>query len=786
MSGRASRPAASPRTRPATTRARGPRPPSRDGGPVPVRPARRAGVRPPPPVPEERGDPAPAVRGRGRDPATAGPRALRRRLLTGIAAAWLALPAAAQQEATILADDVLVEPGALTATGDVEVRHDGTVLTARSIRYDRETEGLTIEGPIRVDDGRGAVVTASAAALDADLEEGILNSARLTLDRQLQIAAAEVARIGDVSRLTRAVASSCHVCAGDPVPLWEIRAARVTYDEAAEILVFDRAQLRVSGVPVLYLPRLRLPGPGNARARGFLVPRIRSTSRLGTGIVAPYFLPIGRRADVTLSPYLSGETRTLGLRYRQAFRAGTLEIEGALVDDGLRDEARGYAFLRGRFDLPRDFALDLDLKGASDDAVLLDYGVSDEDRLGSSVVAARARPGAYTEVRLLGFQDLRGPEVAETSPRLQAAFLWDRRIATRAGAIDLALSGDAYLRDSSLSEDTDIDVDTIADGRDALRLGASAAWRGGRILPGGLVVEGGLGLDVDRFAVRDDDAFDDRITRILPSAEATLRWPLRRVGASGAVDVLEPALGLAWTPGDPDRPPNEDSARVELDEGNLLALSRFPGADAVERGERAALGLSWRRLMPGGWEAGATVGRVLRAEEDDRLPADTGLDGTASDWLAAVDLDTGGGLTLGSRALLGEGGVTRSEAVLGLDGEGMRLDAAYAWLVETTGPDGVARPRTSEVTLDADVEITRRWSGSAGLRYDFDEGRAQTAGLGVVWRNECAELDVSVLRRFEDGSDLEPETRFGFSVALLGFGDRQADPGGSTCDPVFR
>ena len=709
--------------------------------------------------------------------------------------AFLPGPAAAQEAATLVADRVRVEAETLVAEGDVEVIQGATRLTASAIRYERGAGGVVIEGPIRVDDGAGAVIVADAGALDAELEAGILIGARLVLDRQLQIAAAEVARDGRATRLTRAAASSCRVCAANPTPLWEIRAARVTLDDAERRLTFDRAQLRVAGVPVLYLPRLSVPGPGVTRARGFLVPRLRSTSRLGTGVIAPYFLPLGPRADLTFAPYLSTRTRTLDLRYRQAFRRGAVELTGALTSDDIRaGERRGYAFAEGAFALPRGFALDFALRAASDDTYLLDYAISDEDRLPSVVTVSRVRAGGtdgadeLAEARVLAFQDLRGRDVAETSPRVQAGFEWTRRIARPGlGVLTFGASGDAYLRDSSRGSDSAIDRDAIADGRDAVRIGARAGWRGARVLPGGVGVAALARLDGDAFAVADDDAFPNEAARIVPALGAELRWPLRRVAASGAVDVLEPLLIVAWSPEGPDRPPPEDSARAELDAGNLGALSRFPGEDAVERGPRASLALGWRRSGPAGWEVGATVGRVLRAEADDRLAPGTGLDGTASDWLAAVDLDTGAGLSLGGRTLIGDDlHLSASEAVLLYEREGLSLDAGYVWLAATTGPDGIRRGRTSQATLDADVTLTRRWSGSAGLRYDFRQQRAQTAGLGVTWRNDCAEVDLSVSRRFEDSSSLDAETRFGLSVALLGFGDREAGPGRSACEPRIR
>lgn len=710
-------------------------------------------------------------------------------LALALALCLAALPSAAQEAASLTADRVTLDGDALIAEGRVEVTFGARRLTASAIRYDRATEAIALTGPIRVEEGQGVVILADAAALDADLGAGILTGARLVLDQQLQIAAAEIARAGGVSRLTRAVASSCRVCAASPVPLWEIRAARVTHDEAARQLTFDGARLRVAGVPVLYLPRLRLPGPGNDRARGFLVPRLRTTSQLGTGLIAPYFVPLGAHADVTLSPYLSAETATLGLRYRQAYRRGAIEIEGSATRDGLTGEAlRGYAAVQGAFALPRGFALDFDLRAASDDTYLLDYAISDEDRLASAVSVARATPQAFVETRLLGFQDLRGRDMAETSPRIQTGFEWDRRFAPEGyGTFDLRASGDAYLRDSGLGFDTARDRDAIADGRDAVRLGLEGRWRGTQVLPGGVALTGLADLDAQTFQIRDDEAFDARVTRLLPTLGAELRWPLRRAAASGAVDVIEPALLVAWSPEGPARPPLEDATRVALDEGNLLGLSRFPGEDAAERGARASLGLGWRRFGAGGWEAGATLGRVLREEADARLVPGTGLDGTASDWLAAVDLDTGAGLSLAARSLVDSDlGLSLGEAVLRYEAERLSLDAGYVWLAEAVGPDGIARAQASQLTLDADMGLTRRWSGRAGLRYDAVESRAQTAALGLVWRNECAEIDVSVSRRFEDSSSLEAETQVGLSVALLGFGGREAEPGRSTCDPQFR
>ena len=68
---------------------------------------------------------------------------------------------------------------------------------------------LDITGPLVLTDDAGTVVLADAAALSDDLRDGILQSARVVLERQLQIAAAEVQRVGGRHTvMSRAVAST--------------------------------------------------------------------------------------------------------------------------------------------------------------------------------------------------------------------------------------------------------------------------------------------------------------------------------------------------------------------------------------------------------------------------------------------------------------------------------------------------------------------------------------------------------------------------------------------------
>jgi LPS-assembly protein len=208
---------------------------------------------------------------------------------------------------------------------------------------------------------------------------------------------------------------------------------------------------------------------------------------------------------------------------------------------------------------------------------------------------------------------------------------------------------------------------------------------------------------------------------------------------------------------------------VEFDEGNLFALSRYPGVDRYEQGLRANLGLSWMRSVPDGLLVGVTAGRIFRFDDEEQFPQGTGLTGTRSDWLAAFRLRMNDDFWLTSRSLFDDSlDFTQSETRLDWVGDWGALSTSYLWNVEV--PEEDATQPISEWALAASYEINRNWVGRADWRYDFIAGEAARAGLGLLYRNECIGVDLSVSRRFTSSTPSEPITSFDLRLSLNGIG----------------
>ena len=168
---------------------------------------------------------------------------MRRALCLTTAISWMTLATAVQaqqatpfvddtQPAMLVADQVYITPErTLIAKGNVEAFQGDIRLRAQKVTFDRDNGTLQIDGPIRIDQGGEITILASAAEMDKDLRNGILNGARMVFQQQLQLASVQMSRVsGRYTQLYKRSATSCQVCDDGSPPLWQIRAERVTHD----------------------------------------------------------------------------------------------------------------------------------------------------------------------------------------------------------------------------------------------------------------------------------------------------------------------------------------------------------------------------------------------------------------------------------------------------------------------------------------------------------------------------------------------------------------------------
>ena len=660
----------------------------------------------------------------------------------------------------MIADRIEIAPdGDLIASGDIEIFHGAENLIAAEIRYDTETETLNVTGPILYTDENGDTIEAEFAELSRDLQNGLLKSARIMLENQLELQAAEMERIDGITAELRGVAAtSCISCDTRP-PLWQIRASAVRHDQVKRTVHFKNAQVRVADIPILYLPRLRIPDPSLKRAAGFLVPSIRSTSRLGTGVVVPYFIPIGTDKDITLTPYISAKTRTLEIRYRQVVKNGSFTVDGAISDDDIESASlRAYGRIVGSFNVLDGYKLGFTLQSVSDDAYVGDYQLDTSETMESNVTLERTKEDQHQEISLSNYQSLYDNE--GNRPFLTSFGQIEQRVPVA------RLGGTVSVRGEFWGAARTSDLNPT--GRDIMRANTGVRYQQVWGLAAGTQVSFEHESRLDHFVIEQDDAYNRQNTTSTHSSALTLRWPVIGRSKTGA-HFVEPIYQIASVRMSKDiAVPAEESTHAEFDLGNLLALSRFPAPDRVETGQRRAVGVNYNYRGTTGYEFGLSLGQVEWETQQSDFSLTSGLAGVKSDLLLAAQVETPIGLNFYARTLMDDQGKAgKSEVISKFNFKKYYVDGRYSFL--PSDDDEQRNDDIAEWTLNQSYNVGENWQFSNSLRYDLQADSLATAGIGVKWDGQCSSVVFSADRRFTDFGTSPPQTTYGFSIALKGF-----------------
>ena len=669
---------------------------------------------------------------------------------------------------SLVADRVEFDPisQVLVASGNVQIFRNDQVLTAEKLIYDQRKHRITVPGSLTLVSGTELTTRAQSAVLDTDLENGLIRGAEILIGQQLQLVAEEFHRTdGRFKILTKTVASSCHVCAKNPVPFWQIRSRRVIHDELERRLYFENATLQVLGVPIFHAPNLRIPDPTVDRATGFLVPKFSDSTTLGIGVEIPYYVTLGDHADLTLTPELYSRGSVLiNADYRKNFKRGWVKVDTdfTLSDSLTTRSVRSSISAEGHFELANEIELDFGVEAASDKDFREDYQIGDyeQDRLTSFLTLRRTRKNDYVSLSTAYIQSLRKNEVDTQIPLVLPEFYarktWNEPYL--GGKLGLTAQSVTLLRDN---------------GNKFFRAGLIVDWQRDWTFKNGLMMSAYGEVDNSVYTTRNYPPLlgNPSYSESIPTAALDFRLPLaRQVGR--VTHVLEPRLQLVWSPKTARLNPNEDSVQVEFEDNNLFSHNRFPGFDNSELGARANIGVSYTRFDPNGWNVGVTVGQVLRFDDLGQFSTGTGLDGRHSDFVSTFSISFRDKIDFVNRMLFDRNfDLSKNEAQLTLNFNRLSTKGTYVWLEKDVVAG--ASDRRHEASMAAVYRHDDYWSYSAEWRHNFITQRPTSGAFGVKYENECVAVNLSLSLQYEGSGIVRPTKELGLTVELAGFGNKK-------------
>lgn len=704
------------------------------------------------------------------------------------------LPAPAFGSSTpvnLTADEMLHDRdmGIVTARGKVEAVQGGRMLRADVINYNTRADLISASGNVSLMEPSGETVTSNYMELTGDFKEGLAQEIRLMLaDRSRMKAATTRRKGGNLVEMEQVSYTACEPCKSNPdaAPLWEIKAEKVTHNQAEKVIEYEDATVEVMGLPVAWVPWMSHADPSVRRKSGFLFPKFRQNPGLGPNITTPYFIVIDDQQDLTVLPrFMLSNVGTgkegkknpfsyaaLSAEHRWRGTDGKTRTIVSATGDRYDGHFRGHIDADGEFFLSDQWRAGYKVQRSSDDTYSNVYGYRFRDYTQPWLTTRPYLEGFgrqnYGLAEAFAFQGLRLNDNQDMSPvvlpHLRYQYL-----------------GTPDEHGGYWSSLTDVLAYRRLKGPQTARMSVQGAYTRPFIGYWGDVTTVTASLRTDGYVSSQLYGADgtEPMGRVIPQIAVNWRMPFVSPGAVLS-QTIEPMLMFAASPKARNGRliPNEDAVAFELDETSVMRPDRMSGLDRVEGGIRGAYGLRWSGNTAEYGSVVAQVAQGWRARKDDVWGYRSGFEHNMSDYMGRIDLNLSQNLSLLNRVRLDRKDLSlrRQENTLTIGSNLLRFSGTYLYkddggIVsdERLSPEVFARRHSLLASVSGDV--TRNVSGAVGLeqRLTGNPGLANW-WLRGVYSDDCFALVGMVYQSYTYDRDIRPGTNFTLNVVFKTLG----------------
>ncbi len=228
------------------------------------------------------------------------------------------------------------------SSGDAVLTRGQTLLKADVLRFERRERKALATGNVHLIDPE-ADITASKARLDANVETGQLDNAKVSVrGGSYYLTGRTVEKLpGQHYDVKDGYFTTCGCESG--TPSWSVEGSELDVQLGGTAKVRD-GYFDILNCPVMYLPYAKFPA-NTDRESGLLSPRFGQSNSRGFEFFQPYFIDINKSSDATVAFDVESSAR-IGVfgEYRlQNGRDDYLRVTGAFFDEGLRSEASRHS-----------------------------------------------------------------------------------------------------------------------------------------------------------------------------------------------------------------------------------------------------------------------------------------------------------------------------------------------------------------------------------------------------------------------------------------------------------
>lgn len=561
--------------------------------------------------------------------------------------------------------------------------------------------------------------------------------------------------------LKKGVFTSCKK--NENCPPWSIYAEEINYKKKPETINYKNAWLKIYDIPIMYFPKFSHPSPLVDRKSGFLAPKFKNSSNLGTSIDIPYFYTISDSKDLTFKPRLFfSDEIVFQNEYRQIERNSNHIIDLSLNPSNYsksNKKTKLHFFSNSKIDFKNNYFdksdIEINLQKVNNDEYLKLYKIensniknNNNDLLHSFINFNGVNKDILFSSSFEIFEDL----TRKKSDRFEIIY------PSYSVQKYSFLNNDNLLFNSYGNQkkyNTNISEQLIIN---------DFLYNGDRkILNDGFVSNLNALIKNVNINAKNSSSYKDKFEQsLLTSLQYSLEYPLEKFN-DNSLNYFIPKISLMYSPNKSKNLSNQDN---KIDINNIYSFNRINSAETVEGGTSITLGANYSKQRKSDRHKvfNLHLANSLRLKENLDLPINSTLGRKTSDTFGELNFSPNKIVNFDYRFAIDNNYNKSNYDSISTNFSLNKFITTFEYSNDKINNefDGYTSNKTKYIynkNISLDFNIRRNNETSATEFYN----------LIYNYTNDCLTASLSYNKEFYKDSDLQPEKQLFFSINLIPF-----------------
>ena len=546
----------------------------------------------------------------------------------------------------------------------------------------------------------------------------------------------------------------------DKCPPWVINAEKITHNKKNKTIYYDNAWLKVYDKPVFYFPKFFHPDPSVKRRSGFLVPSFENSNNTGSSFMVPYYHVFSDSSDLTFTPRLYDEEKTLiQSEFREVKKNSSIIVDASILKEK-NISSKSHIFVNqsnnlGLFNFSES-ELSFRLEKTSNDTYLKSHKIKspiikDKDTLTNTISLKGNREDLSFQSDIHIFENLN----KQNSDRYEVVYP-SYEIEKKLKSLQ-ALNGNFFLKSSGFQKKYNTNIEEQVVVNDLIFKSIP------KLNSKGLKYSSNLLLKNTNTNSENSSKYKGHTDhKILTIGEINSTYPLlKKTGPKQ--QILTPKISFRYSPNDSKNIRNTDN---RIDVSNIYNFNRLSDNETIEGGGSLTYGFNYSSSINNREYFNSKIANIVRLSKNEDLPKNSKLGEKTSDIVGSFVFDPNDFMKFEYDFSQDENLKNSNYQLLKSEFQINNFVTSFEYLNEknTTNNEHFLSNKSSYIIDESNMlSYTTRRNKKTKLTEFYN--------LVYEYKNDCLKASLEYNKDYYDDRDIKPEENIFFKLSIMPFGE---------------